>query len=124
MRNLKSDVAFAIANETAAAIATARAFVRDAEIAATAKVRAAHFSNCRGCQAGLENFMIEYPDCSDAAVQSYLEDVVFLDCEPCTSDYNAHIEAQSQAHVDAEFGRLCIESDKDDKAIAEAMKCI
>ena len=37
---------------------------------------------------------------------------------------DAHIEAQYQEHVDAEFGRLCIESDKADKAIAEAMKCI
>ena len=96
----RSDVAFALASETTQAIALARALVRDAEIAAKAKVRALGFTQCRGCQAGIENFMIEYPDCSDDAVQSYLEDVVFLDCTPCTSDYNAWIDAQYQEHLE------------------------
>lgn len=96
-----NDIAFAIATETATAIATAKALVREAEIAATAKVRSAKFTNCRGCQAGLENFMISYPDCSDDAVQSYLEDVVFLDCEPCTSEYNEWIDAQYEAHLES-----------------------
>ena len=97
MRNSSTnDIAFAIATETSRAVNMARALVRDAEIAATAKVRSVGFTQCRGCQALLENFMIEYPDCSDASVQSYLEDVVFLDCTPCTSDYNAWIDAQYQ----------------------------
>lgn len=91
-----NDIAFAIANETAAAIATAKALVREAEIAATAKVRSKHFTNCRGCQAGLENFIIQFPDCSDEAIQSYLEDVVFLECTPCTDEYNAHLERQAE----------------------------
>ena len=96
MRKSVNDIAFAIVTETNRAVNLAQALVRDAEIAATAKVRAVKFTNCRGCQAGLENFLIEYPDCSDDAVQSYLEDVVFLDCTPCTSDYNAWIDAQYQ----------------------------
>ena len=75
MRNV-NDIAFAIVTETNRAVAISKALVRDAEIAATAKVRALDFTNCRNCQAGIENFLIEYPDCSDAAVQSYLEDVV------------------------------------------------
>ena len=100
MRKSVNDIAFAIVTETTQAVNMARALVRDAEIAATAKVRAVGFTNCRGCQAGLENFMIEYPDCSDNAVQSYLEDVVFLDCTPCTSDYNAWIDAQYQEHLE------------------------
>ena len=91
-----NDIAFAIATETTQAVNMARALVRDAEIAATAKVRAVKFTQCRGCQALLENFMIEYPDCSDDAVQSYLEDVVFLDCTPCTTEYNDWIDAQYQ----------------------------
>ena len=94
----RSDVAFALASETTQAIALARALVRDAEIAATAKVRSVGFTQCRGCQALLENFMIEYPDCSDAAVQSYLEDVVFLDCTPCTTEYNAMLDARFEEH--------------------------
>ena len=44
-------IAFAIATETTQAVALARALVRDAEIAATAKVRAVKFTKCRGCQA-------------------------------------------------------------------------
>ena len=98
MRNSVNDIAFAIVTETTQAVNMARALVRDAEIAATAKVRAVGFTNCRGCQAGLENFMIEYPDCSDAAVQSYLEDVVFLDCTPCTTEYNAMLDARFEEY--------------------------
>ena len=96
MRNSTNDIAFAIVTETNRAVSMARALVRDAEIAATAKVRAVKFTNCRGCQAGIENFLIEYPDCSDDAVQSYLEDVVFLACNPCTTEYNAMLDAQYQ----------------------------
>ena len=96
----RSDVAFALASETTQAIALARALVRDAEIAAKAKVRALGFTNCRGCQAGIENFLIEYPDCSDDAVQSFLEDVVFLACHPCTQEFNAWIDAQYQEHLE------------------------
>ena len=98
MRKSVNDIAFAIVTETSQAIALAQALVRDAEIAATAKVRAVGFTNCRGCQAGIENFMIEYPDCSDAAVQSYLEDVVFLDCTPCTTEYNAMLDARFEEY--------------------------
>ena len=109
MRNV-NDIAFAIVTETTSAIATARALVRDAEIAATAKVRAVGFTNCRGCQALLENFMIEYPDASDDAVQSYLEDVVFLDCIPCTDEYNAHLDAQ---YHDYEQSRQVLDTPSD-----------
>ena len=101
MRKSTNDVAFLIATETANAIALAKALVRDAEIAATAKARAVKFSNCRACQAALENFMIEYPDISDDAVQSYFEDVVFVDCTPCTDEYNAHLDAQYEAHLES-----------------------
>ena len=103
MRKSVNDIAFAIVTETTQAVSLAKALVRDAEIAATAKVRAVKFTKCRGCQALLENFMIEYPDCSDAAVQSYLEDVVILDCTPCTKErdeWHEMIEAQYQAHIE------------------------
>ena len=101
MRNPSTnDIAFAIVTETSRALNLAQALVRDAEIAATAKVRAVKFTNCRGCQAGIENFLIEYPDCSDAAVQSFLEDVVFLACQPCTQEFNAWIDAQYQEHLE------------------------
>ena len=95
-----NDMAFVIATETTNAVNMARELVRDAEIAATAKVRAVKFTTCRGCQALLENFMVSYPDCSDASVQSYLEDVVFMDCTPCTTEYNAHLDRQYQAHLE------------------------
>ena len=101
MRNSSvNDIAFAIVTQTTEAVNTATAMIRDAEIAASAKIRAVGFTNCRGCQAGLENFLIEYPDCSDAAVQSFLEDVVFLACQPCTEEFNAWIDAQYQCHLE------------------------
>ena len=93
-----NDMAFALAIETTNAVNMARELVRDAKIAATAKVRSVGFTQCRGCQALLENFMIEYPDCSDASVQSYLEDVVFLDCTPCTTEYNAMLDARFEEY--------------------------
>ena len=93
-----NDMAFALAIETTKAVNMARELVRDAKIAATAKVRSVGFTQCRGCQALLENFMIEYPDCSDASVQSYLEDVVFLDCTPCTTEYNAMLDARFEEY--------------------------
>ena len=105
-----NDVAFALAMEATNAVNLAKALVRDAEIAATAKVRAIGFTQCRGCQALLENFMIEYPDCSDDAVQSYLEDVVFLDCIPCTTEYNAHLDAQ---YHDYEQSRQALDKPSD-----------
>ena len=100
MRNSVNDIAFAIVTQTTEAVNTATAMIRDAEIAASAKIRAVGFTHCRGCQAGLENFLIEYPDCSDAAVQSFLEDVVFLACQPCTEEFNAWIDAQYQCHLE------------------------
>ena len=98
-----NDMAFALAIETTNAVNMARELVRDAKIAATAKVRSVGFTQCRGCQALLENFMISYPDCTDDAVESYLEDVVFMDCTPCTKErdeWHEMIEAQYQEHIE------------------------
>ena len=106
-----NDMAFALAIETTNAVNMARELVRDAKIAATAKVRSVGFTQCRGCQALLENFMIEYPDCSDAAVQSYLEDVVFLDCTPCTTEYNAHLDRQYQEYSEKRDAMIDAPSD-------------
>ena len=55
-----NDMAFALAIETTNAVNMARELVRDAKIAATAKVRSVGFTQCRGCQALLENF-VKYP---------------------------------------------------------------
>ena len=64
-----NDFAFAIVTETAKAVETARAMVRDAEVAATAKRKAQLHTDCQACQAGLENFLIQFPDASDDAIQ-------------------------------------------------------
>ena len=112
MRNSSvNDIAFAIVTETTEAVNTAMAMIRETEIAASAKIRAVGFTNCRGCQAGLENFLIEYPDCSDDAVQSFLEDVVFLACQPCTQEFNAWIDAQYQEYSEKRDAMIDAPSD-------------
>ena len=64
-----NEIAFAIAVETTEAIHTAQALVKDAEIAARAKHTAAQHTNCRNCQAALENFLIEFPYCRAEAIE-------------------------------------------------------
>ena len=91
-----NDFAFAIVTETAKAVETARAMVRDAEVAATAKRKAQLHTDCQACQAGLENFLIEFPDASDDAIQSETENL-WETCGACSEEYHAHLERQAEA---------------------------
>ena len=91
-----NDFAFAIVSSTAKSIETARAMVRDAEVAAHAKHTAQLHTNCRACQAGLENFLIEFPDASDDAVQCETENL-WESCGACSAEYHAHLERQAEA---------------------------
>ena len=90
-----NDFAFAIVTETAKAVETARAMVRDAEVAATAKRKAQRHTDCQACQAGLENFLIEFPDASDDAIQSETE-TLWETCGACSEEYHAHLERQAE----------------------------
>ena len=101
-----NDFAFEIVTETAKAVETARAMVRDAEVAATAKRKAQRHTNCRYCQAGLENFLIDFPDASDEAVQSETESL-WETCGACTEEYHAHLEKEYQTHLESlEYSEL------------------
>ena len=91
-----NDFAFAIVTETAKAVETARAMVRDAEVAATAKRKAQLHTDCQACQAGLENFLIEFPDASDDAIQAETENL-WETCGACSEEYHAHLERQAEA---------------------------
>ena len=90
-----NEIAFAIVTETTRAMETARAMVRDAEIAANAKRTAQLHTNCRYCQAGLENFLIEFPDASHEAIQSETE-TLWESCGACSEEYHAHLERQAE----------------------------
>ena len=92
-----NDIAFAIAVETTEAINTARAMVRDAEVAAIAKRTAQKHTNCRCCQAELENFLIDFPDASEEAQQSKLQDA-WETCGTCKAEYQAWIDSQAEQH--------------------------
>ena len=81
-----NDFAFAIVTETTRAVNTAREMIRDAEIAATAKRTAEKHTNCRACQAGLENFLIQFPDASEEAIQGKHEEI-WEKCEACRAEY-------------------------------------
>ena len=89
-----NDIAFALAVETTEAINTARAMVRDAEVAAAAKRTAQRHTNCRACQAELENFLIDFPDASEDATLCQLQDA-WETCGACSAEYNAHLERQA-----------------------------
>ena len=98
-----NDIAFAIAVETTQAVNTARAMIRDAEVAATAKRTAQKHTNCRNCQAEIENFLIEFPDASEEAVLSTLQDA-WETCGSCKAEYNAHLERQAAEWEERERG--------------------
>jgi hypothetical protein len=81
-----SEFAFAIAVETTQAINTAQAMIRDAEVAALAKHTAEKHTQCRQCQAALENFLMEYPDCKPEAIDEKHREV-WEACPACRSEY-------------------------------------
>lgn len=89
-----NDTAFAIAIETTTAIETAHAMIRDAQLAAHAKHTAAKHTQCRHCQAALENFLIEFPDCSEDAIGEELINA-WESCGSCSAEYNAHLDRQA-----------------------------
>ena len=89
-----NDIAFAIAVETTQAVNTARAMIRDANLAAHAKRTAEKHTDCRQCQAGLENFILEFPDCSEEIILSQVQEL-WETCGACSEEYHAHLERQA-----------------------------
>ena len=84
--NLTADNAFKIALETSRTyIKISHEMIRDANRAAHAKVTAAKQTNCRACQAALENFLLEYPDCSDDAI-SEQHHIIWEVCPNCHAE--------------------------------------
>lgn len=90
-----NDIAFAIAVETTQAVNTAHAMIRDANLAAHAKRKAAQHTECRQCQAGLENFLIEFPDCSEEIIESQVQEL-WETCGACKAEYAAHLDRQAE----------------------------
>ena len=89
-----NDIAFAIAVETTQAVNTARAMIRDANLAAHAKRTAQKHTNCRQCQAELENFLLEFPDCSEDAILEKVREG-WETCGACKAEYNAYLDRQA-----------------------------
>ena len=92
-----SDIAFGIALEAAQAIETTHAMIRDAEVAALAKHTAAKHTQCRNCQAALENFLIEFPDCTDDAI-SEKHTEFWEACPECRAEYVEVLNSQFCSH--------------------------
>ena len=88
-----NEIAFAIAVETAEAMHTAQVLVKDAEVAARAKLTAAQHTNCRNCKAGLENFLIEFPYCREEAIDEKHREV-WENCPSCRAEYAEVLDAQ------------------------------
>lgn len=89
-----NDIAFKIALETVNAVNAAQSMIRDAENASRARMTAARHTNCRHCQAELENFLIEFPDCSDDVIEGKLQEA-WETCGVCSAEYHAHLERQA-----------------------------
>ena len=92
-----SDIAFGIALETSKAIETTQAMIRDAEVAALAKHTAAKHTSCRNCQAGLENFLIEFPDACSEAIDAKHRDV-WEACPECRAEYVEVLNSETCGH--------------------------
>lgn len=100
MRKSTNDIAFELALETAKAIETSHAMIRDAKLAAHAKHTASKHTECRQCQAGLENFIIEFPDCSEAAIDERHQEI-WEGCPTCRAEYVEILNAQRCKHGNA-----------------------
>lgn len=92
-----NDYAFALVTEAARASHIARQMVIDAEIAAAAKHTAQQHTNCRKCQAGLENFLIEFPDASSEIVFEKVQEL-WETCPDCIAEYDAWADAAAEEH--------------------------
>lgn len=88
-----NEIAFAIAVETAQAMQTAQAMVKDAELAARAKQTAEQQTQCRNCQAALENFILDYPDARAEAIDETHRDI-WENCPACRAEYVKVLDAQ------------------------------
>ena len=92
-----SDIAFGIVLETTKAIETTLAMIRDAEVAALAKHTASKHTQCRQCQAGLENFLIEFPYCSEEIIAEKHHEI-WEACPRCREEYIEVLNSQYCHH--------------------------
>lgn len=97
MSKLTSDIAFGIVLETTQAIETTHAMIRDAKLAAHAKHTASKHTNCRQCQAGLENFLIDFPDASDDIIEEQHRGI-WETCPACRAEYVEVLNSQFCKH--------------------------
>ena len=86
-----NDIAKAIVTENADAIETAHAMIADAENAARARMLASEYTECRNCQAGMENFIIANPD-ADGETLVLKHQEIWETCPICIEEYTAWSE--------------------------------
>lgn len=98
-----NDFAYAIVTEAANAVRIARGMVKEAKQAAMAEIRAKGFTLCRQCQAELTNFLIANPDADDETTQAQTESL-WETCGSCSSEYQAHLEAQAEEWENRSYG--------------------
>ena len=115
MRKSTNDIAFELALETAKAIETSHAMIRDAKLAAHAKHTATKHTECRQCQAGLENFILEFPDCSVEAIEGKHQEI-WEHCPSCRAEYIEVLEAQRCKHGNGSDCTECLDEWADQNA--------
>lgn len=104
-----NDIAKAIVTETAEAMQIAHGMITEAETAARAEMKAADYTNCRHCRAGLVNFLISNPDTDHETTQAHTE-TLWEDCGVCSQEYQEWIDSQAEQHELASLGAGALHS--------------
>ena len=100
MSTLKK-IAPAIRTEQRQAVNIAHAMVDDAERAAEAKAEAAQHSDCRSCQAGMENYLLKHPQASFTDKENAHRDI-WEHCHDCQVEYGEWL-AECHQRINADL---------------------
>ena len=91
-----NDFAFAIVTETTKAIETAHAMVDDARRASEAKAEAQRHTDCRACQAGMENYLLDTPSATFTEKEEAHRGI-WETCLDCQVEYAAWADKAAEA---------------------------
>ena len=83
-----NDFAFAIVTSTAEAVNIAQGLINDARLLAEAKAEAERHTDCRSCQAGMENYLLANAGATFTEKEAAHREV-WEQCHDCQVEYEA-----------------------------------
>ena len=99
MSTLKK-IATAIRTEQRQAVNLAQGLIDDARRCAAAKAEAQRHSDCRSCQAGMENYLLSHPQASFTDKENAHRDI-WEHCHDCQVEYEAWL-SENHARMNAD----------------------